>query len=201
MDSDVSNDPVLIKPGLIAKEFFTAIDDFSQYLSRQKKDGNRCLEISENSQTLISKWGQIQLKATDDFFFQGPTNANICIVDSDGSFFNGESGKLLEKILSAMNLSSGSVFICTITDRKKLQETIKSISPKVIITLGTKACHALLNDKLSLKQVHGKFQDFFGIKVMPTFHPSLLLKHPEYKRQVWEDMKLVIEYAGLKDDS
>ncbi len=112
-----------------------------------------------------------------------------------------ESGKLLEKILNAMNLSLDSVFICTVTDKKTLKKTIKSISPKVVITLGTKACHSILNNKASLKQVHGKFQDFHGVKVMPTFHPSLLLKHPEYKRQVWEDMKLVIDYAGLKSDT
>ena len=136
-----------------------------------------------------------------NFFFEGPENATIFIIDSDTGFFKGKSGELLTKILKAMNLSPDSVFICNADDLGLVHEKIKTICPEIIITLGTKAGQSLLQIKSPLEQFRGKFHEYNGIKVMPTFHPSLLLKHPEYKRQVWEDMKRVMENMGSKDES
>lgn len=199
MSSDVSNDPGAIKTGLIR-----VINDFSQYLSFQKQAGNTVLGISKESETLINKWGnkpRVQERVKELFFFEGPENATVFIIDSDGGFFKGGSGELLTKILKAMNLSPEAVFICNADNTRSVHQKIKAVSPKVIITLGTKAGLSLLNTNHPLEQFRGKFHEIHGIKVMPTFHPSLLLKHPEYKRQVWEDMKLVMDYAGLKHGS
>jgi DNA polymerase len=55
----------------------------------------------------------------------------------------------------------------------------------------------VLGPGFSLQALRGKFHEFEGIRVMPTFHPSLLVEQPQYKREVWEDMKLVMKYAGL----
>ncbi|MCK5349725.1 MAG: uracil-DNA glycosylase, partial [Desulfobacula sp.] len=175
-----------------------------QYLSYQQQIGNTFLGISEKSATIINNWGTDKSQARD-FFFQGPENTDVFIIDSEDNFFKGEGGKLLIKILGAMNLTSGSVFICNTGDLISVQKKIKIISPKVIITLGKKAGQFLLNIQQPLEQFRGKFHEYHGIKVMPTFHPFLLLKQPEYKRQVWEDMKqvmaLVMELAGSKDGS
>ena len=192
MVADVQNDP-----GSIEAEFTRVIKDFSQYLSLQKQIGNTCLGISEKSEDQINKWG-IKTQSRDLFLFQGSENVAVFIIDSEGSFFKGESGKLLARILSAMNLSSDSVFICNAGDFRSVYKKIKIISPKVIITLGTKAAQSLLNIWQPLEQFRGKFHEYHGIKVLPTFHPSRLLKQPQFKRQVWEDMKLVMEFAGLK---
>lgn len=199
MSSDIQNDPGSIQTGLIQ-----AITDFSQYLSSQKQIGNTFLGISKEAETLINKWGnkpRVQERIQDLFFFEGSENASVFIIDSEGRFFKGQSGELLVKILDAMNLSSEAVFICNADNTRSVHQKIKTISPKVIITLGTKAGQSLLNTNHPLEQFRGKFHEYHGIKVMPTFHPSLLLKYPEYKRQVWEDMKLVIVYAGLKHGS
>jgi DNA polymerase len=199
MSTGVQNDS-----GLIAAEFIRVIKDFSQYLSLQKQMGNTCLGISEKSEDQINSWGnksQPQTKIRDLFLFQGSENAAIFIIDSEGNFFKGESGELLTKILNAMNLSSDSVFICNAGDFRSVYKKIKMISPKIIITLGTKAAQSLLTIRQPLEQFQGKFHEYHGIKVMPTFHPSRLLKHPQFKRRVWEDMKRVMELAGLKNGS
>ena len=198
MDSYISNEP-----GSIKTQMIQVIKDFSQYLLYQKKTGNTFLSLSEKSEALINNWGNNwgTQSLAQNFFFEGPPNAAIFIIDSETGFFKGESGQLLVKILSAMKLSSDCVFICNAEDLELVHEKIKTISPEIIITLGTKAGQSLLQIKLPLEQFRGKFYEYNGIKVMPTFHPSLLLKHPEYKRQVWEDMKRVMENVGSKDES
>ncbi|WP_299981526.1 uracil-DNA glycosylase [Desulfobacula sp.] len=195
MGADVQNDPDSIKT-----EFIRVIKDFSQYLSGQKEAGNTFLDISEESEALINNWGSIS-RAQDTFSFEGPETADVFIIDSEAGFFKGEGGALLIKIIGAMKLTSDSVFICNAGDARSVYKKIKTISPKVIITLGTRAGQSLLNIKQPLEKFRGKFHEYHGIKVMPTFHPSLLLKQPEYKRQVWEDMKLVMKLSGLKDGS
>jgi len=194
MDSDILTDP-----GPIKAQITRVIKDFSQYLFYQKQIGNSFFDLSEESNTLINNWGT--KSPSQNFFFQGPETASVFIIDSETQFFKGESGKLLIKILKAMKLSSDSIFICNADDLKSVHEKINDISPKIIITLGTKAGQSLLKIESPLEQFRGRFHKHNGILVMPTFHPSLLLKQPEYKRQVWEDMKLVMEHAGLKDDS
>jgi DNA polymerase len=47
---------------------------------------------------------------------------------------------------------------------------------------------------MGITKMRGKFQDYFGVKVMPTFHPAYLLRDPNKKREVWEDMKMVRDY-------
>jgi DNA polymerase len=100
-----------------------------------------------------------------------------------------------------MVLSPDTVFICNSDMPLLVKERIRKVLPKVIITLGEEAGRALLGSDFCLKEQRGNFHEFEGIKVMPTFHPSLLLEMPQFKRQVWEDMKLVMEYAGLKNGS
>lgn len=197
MGTDIQNDS-----GPIEAEFVRVIKDFSQYLARQKQMGNTCLGISKKSKDQMNKWGNTWESQTRDLFlFQGPENAAVFIIDSEGGFFKGESGDLLIKILNAMNLSSDSVFICNADDFKSVKKKITIISPEIIVTLGTKAAQSLLNIRQPLDQFQGKLQEYHGIKVMPTFHPSLLLKQPQFKRRVWEDMKRVMELAGLKHGS
>ncbi len=190
MDAGVQNESLLVK-----NEFIHVIKDFSQYLFQQKQTGNTFFDISKKSKAKINNWGSKR------FVFQGSDNAKVFILDSGTSFFKEKSGKLLIKILAAMKLTTDSVFICNADNQELVNEKIKTISPKVIITLGEKAGQSLLKTQQSLKKFQGRFHEYYGIKVMPTFHPSLLIKKPEFKRQVWEDMQQVMEYAGTKHGS
>ncbi|MDA3918367.1 MAG: hypothetical protein PF690_15525 [Deltaproteobacteria bacterium] len=196
MDAGVQNESLLVK-----KEFINVLKDFSQYLLQQKQRGNNFFEISKKSETKVNNWGLnwgSRDVAQENFFFQGPENAKVFILDSSTGFFKDKSGELLIKILAAMKLATDSVFICNADNSESVNTKIKTILPKVIITLGEKAGQSLLKIQQPLEKFQGRFHEYYGIKVMPTFHPSLLLKKPEFKRQVWEDMQQVMEYAGTR---
>jgi DNA polymerase len=199
MDAGVQNESLLVK-----NQFIHVLKDFSQYLLQQKQTGNIFFKISKESETKVNNWGRnwdLRDGAQENFFFQGPENAKVFILDSSTGFFKDKSGELLIKILAAMKLTTDSVFICNAGDPESVNAKIKIISPKVIITLGEKAGQSLLKIQRPLEKFQGRFREYNGIKVMPTFHPSLLLKKPEFKRQVWEDMQQVMEYAGTRHGS
>ena len=196
MDAGGQNESLLVK-----KEFTHVIKDFSQYLLQQKQTGNNFFEISKESEIKVNNWGRnwgSRDGAQENFFFQGPENAKVFILDSGTGFFKDKSGELLIKILGAMKLTTDSVFICNADNPESVNIKIKTILPKVIITLGEKAGQSLLKIQQPLEKFQGRFHEYYGIKVMPTFHPSLLLKKPEFKRQVWEDMQQVMEYTGIR---
>jgi uracil-DNA glycosylase len=80
--------------------------------------------------------------------------------------------------------------------RPFLDEQIRLISPKVIVTLGTFAAQALLETDEPIGRMRGRWCTARGVRVMPTFHPAFLLRSPERKKEVWEDMKLVRDYLA-----
>lgn len=136
--------------------------------------------------------------------------------DEKGEPFVGRAGQLLTKIIEAMGLRRDEVFIGNInrcrppgnraptlpeahTCRPFLLREIAVVRPKVIVVLGNTACQNLLETKVGITKLRGNFQDYFGVRVMPTFHPAYLLRDPSKKREVWEDMKIVRDYlASLK---
>lgn len=71
---------------------------------------------------------------------------------------------------------------------------IAVVRPKVIVVLGATAAQNLLETKVPISRLRGHFHDHLGVKVMPTFHPAYLLRDPNKKREVWEDMKMVRDY-------
>ena len=135
--------------------------------------------------------------------------------DEQGIPFIGRAGQLLTKIIESIGLKREDVAIGNInrcrppgnraptlveahTCRPFLLREIAVIKPKVIVVLGNTALHNLLDTKTGITKVRGQFQDYFGVKVMPTFHPAYLLRDPNKKREVWEDMKKV--RAFLNDE-
>ena len=81
-----------------------------------------------------------------------------------------------------------------------LAKQIEIVQPKVIVALGSTAVNGLLSQTTPISRLRGHFQPFHGIQVMPTFHPSYLLRNAanyKVKRNVWEDMLQVMEYLKL----
>jgi len=128
--------------------------------------------------------------------------------DLQGAPFVGRAGGLLTKIIEAMGLKREDVYIANIlkcrppnnraplpTEILECEENVRRqveiIKPKVICTLGKFASQALLRTQTPISALRGKFQEYNGIKVMPTFHPAYLLRNPQDKRLVWEDMKKI----------
>ncbi len=180
----------------VSLEFIRTIQDFSQYLSHQKRLGNTNFTLSKQGLERLNALGK-QRKKQIGFSCQGPENAALFFVDSEGSFFKGEAGGLLVKILHAMKLTPDSVFICNASDAGAIHNRIKKHPPKVLIALGQGASQLLLNISSPEEPFRGKFHLFHGVPVMPTLHPSVLLQQPGLKRRVWEDMQEVMKRAGL----
>ncbi len=133
--------------------------------------------------------------------------------DAAGLPFVGRAGKLLTDIIAAMGFRREDVFIGNINRcrppgnrqplpieteacRPFLLREVDAIKPKVIVVLGNTATQNLLGIKTPISKIRGQFQDYFGVKVMPTFHPAYLLRDPHKKREVWEDMKKVRDHIN-----
>ncbi len=135
--------------------------------------------------------------------------------DLKGEPFVGRAGQLLDKILAAIHFKRSDVYIANIlkcrppenrdplpeeaaTCLPYLLQQIKLIQPKIICCLGRVAAQILLDTKQPLGKMRGSFMDFYGMKLMVTYHPAALLRNPAYKAETWEDVKrLRREYDTL----
>ncbi|MDD4013921.1 MAG: uracil-DNA glycosylase [Candidatus Omnitrophica bacterium] len=135
--------------------------------------------------------------------------------DEQGRPFVGRAGQLLTKIIEAMGLSREDVYIANILKCRPpgnrnplpdeiavcspyLMEQIKAIKPEVICALGKFSAQTLLNTETPISKLRGVFHDFYGTKLMPTYHPAYLLRNPAEKKAVWNDMKKIAAELGLK---
>lgn len=135
--------------------------------------------------------------------------------DQQGRPFVGEAGQLLTDIIvKGMKITREDVYICNVVKCRPpdnrtpepdeiascetfLREQIQAIKPKVIVTLGNVPTHTLLKTKDGITKLRGKWQDFEGIPLMPTFHPAYLLRNPKDKGLVWEDIQKVMTKLGM----
>jgi DNA polymerase len=160
---------------------------------------------------------------TQTVFGQGELDVELCFVgeapgadeDAQGIPFVGAAGQLLNRIITASGLQREEVYICNILKcrppgnrtpltseaancRDFLDRQLELVKPKHIVALGGCAATHLLQTTLSVGKLRGRFHDYHGIPVMVTYHPAFLLPHrsPEKKREVWEDMKLLLQKMG-----
>jgi len=155
---------------------------------------------------------------TNLVFGVGNPNAKLMFIgegpgrdeDIQGEPFVGRAGQLLTKIIEAMGLKRSDVYIANVVKCRPpenrapepdeiaccmpfLLKQIEIISPKVIVSLGKIASGALLNTDEPMSKLRGHMKEFLGTRVMPTFHPAYLLRNPDAKKLVWEDVKKVME--------
>ena len=162
-------------------------------------------------------------------FGRGSVGASVMFVgeapgqedDEQGRPFVGRAGQLLDKMVAAMKLTEAEVYIanvmkCRPPDNRRpepseiekclphLHEQIELVKPSVLIALGNVAIGALLQTEDGVDKLRGGWRMYRGrTMVMPTYHPSRLLRadeqQPEIRRKVWEDLQLVMnEVARLK---
>jgi uracil-DNA glycosylase len=135
--------------------------------------------------------------------------------DEQGLPFVGRAGQLLTDIIvKGMKLQRKDVYICNIlkcrppNNRNPLPEEINKcepflkkqlqiISPEIICALGTFAAKTLLNTDIPISALRGRFHLYEGIKLMPTYHPAYLLRNPAAKKQVWEDIQMIMKEIAL----
>jgi DNA polymerase len=109
--------------------------------------------------------------------------------DLQGEPFVGRAGQLLTRIIEAIGRKRQDVYIANVI--KCRPPNNRNPQEDVIVALGTYAAQTLLKTTLPISQLRGRFHTYHGCKLMPTFHPAFLLRNPERKRSVWEDMQLV----------
>jgi uracil-DNA glycosylase len=147
-------------------------------------------------------------------FGVGNPNADLMFVgeapgadeDVQGIPFVGRAGQLLTKMILAIQLERDQVYIANVikcrppenrnpepdeieTCEPFLFQQIDAVQPKVIVALGSFAAKTLLRTQESISRLRGRVYDFRGAKLIPTFHPSFLLRSPDRKRDAWEDLK------------
>lgn len=129
--------------------------------------------------------------------------------DLQGEPFVGRAGQLLTRMIEAMKMKREEVYIANIVKCRPpenrypepeeaatcypfLLKQIDAIRPEIIVALGNLAAQTLLETKKGITGLRGRFHDFHGIPLMPTFHPAYLLRNPEMKKPCWEDLKKVM---------
>ena len=167
-------------------------------------------------QCKLAKLGRTQV-----VFGVGNPHASIMFVgeapgfneDQKGEPFVGAAGKLLNDLLTSANLSREQIYIANVikcrppnnrnpepdeiaTCEPFLFRQLESIEPKVVIALGAFAARTLLKTDAPISRLRGRVFDFRGAKLIPTFHPSFLLRSPGYKREAWDDLKMALSLMG-----
>ncbi len=161
---------------------------------------------------------------TNTVFGEGDPDAMIFFIgegpgeteDNTGRPFVGRAGELLNKQIAAMGLRREQVFIANIvkcrppnnrvpapdevaTCTPYLERQLEIVRPKVIVTLGLPAAKYMLKSSSTMGRLRGQWHDWRGIKLMPTYHPSFLLRSPTYENRsaVWSDLQKVMAEIGL----
>ena len=149
-------------------------------------------------------------------FGVGNPNADLMFVgeapgrdeDLQGIPFVGRAGQKLTQIIEAIGLKRDDVYIANVIKCRPpenrnpepdeveaceqfLFRQVDVIKPKVIVALGTFAARSLLKTDAPISRLRGRVYDYRGAKLIPTFHPAYLLRNPNCRREVWEDMKKV----------
>ena len=191
------------------------------YFEKSIENSNDVSKSSDQLQKYYNKIKNCMIcplgKSRKNFVFGvGNPNSDIVFVgeapgkneDLLGEPFVGRGGKLLDKILAAINLSRDKVFILNVLkcrppenrDPKSdeiekcepyLKKQLKIIKPKLIVTLGRISAMTLLKTKDSLGNMRNKIHKYENIDLLVTYHPAALLRNPNLKGAAWEDFKFI----------
>jgi len=183
------------------------------------------LEIVEREVAACTACEELASTRTQTVFGVGNPRARLCFLgeapgadeDRQGEPFVGRAGQLLTKIIEACTLTRQDVYILNVLKcrppgnrnplphevtncRGFLDRQLSLIRPEYICCLGTIAAQTLLETDTPISRMRGKFFDYRGIPVMCTYHPAYLLRNPAAKKDVWEDMKVLMRKLGIELD-
>jgi len=160
---------------------------------------------------------------THTVFGVGPATARLCFLgeapgadeDASGEPFVGRAGQLLTKIIESCTLSREEVYILNVLKcrppenrrpqpdetancRGYFEKQLEIIAPEFICCLGTTAAQALLQTDETIGNLRKRWFSWGISQVICTYHPSYLLRNPPAKRDVWDDMKLLMAKMGVQ---
>ena len=184
---------------------------------RDKRDALEALQHRYERESTVARsikgWNKI-------VFGDGSADAALMFVgeapgadeDVQGVPFVGRAGQKLNEMILAMGFEREHVYIANVlkvrppnnrtptpeesaSDGAFLEEQIRIVGPRVIVTLGKPASNFLLRSTNSMGSMRGHWHDWEGIPLMPTYHPAYLLRSytPENRRRVWSDLQQVVQ--------
>ena len=185
------------------------------------QEASRRLTVFANEIATCTKC-RLHEARTQTVFARGTGSSGLCFIgegpgadeDAQGYPFVGKAGQLLDRMIGAMGFGRDDVYVCNIVKcrppknrkpepdemaacRPYLAEQIELVNPNVIVALGATAVEGLLGIGGGITRLRGKWRLYQGrIAVMPTFHPAYLLRTPEAKRDVWQDLQEVLRHMG-----
>jgi DNA polymerase len=176
--------------------------------------------LAEKVSTCV-RCAELASTRTQTVFGVGKIDPELCFIgeapgadeDATGEPFVGAAGQLLNRIIAACGMKREDVYICNIIKcrppgnrlpqlneaancREYLERQLELVRPKFICALGACAAQNLLDTKAPIGRLRGQFHEYRGIPVMCTYHPAYLLRSPEKKKDVWEDMKKLLHRMG-----
>lgn len=165
---------------------------------------------------------KLAARRTQTVFARGNPDARLVFIgeapgeqeDKQGLPFVGPAGQLLDKIIGAMTLDPAQVYVCNVVKCRPpgnrtpeadevtactpfLLRQLGVVRPEVIVALGRTATGFLLGSSAPMSKLRGGWHSYQGIPLLPTWHPSYLLREPAHKAETWADMKLVMQRLGL----
>ena len=160
---------------------------------------------------------------TQIVFGTGNPNAELVFVgeapgadeDEQGLPFVGRAGKLLNRLIDSVGMRREDVYICNIikcrppgnrTPEKDEIDTCKPfvfrqigvLRPRLLCCLGAPALRTMLPIKEGITKVRGRFFDYHGIQLMPTFHPAYILRNPREEGTIRRDFIAMAEFLGVR---
>jgi DNA polymerase len=186
------------------------------------REAARTAPTLEALRALLESFDGCALKSTATrlVFADGNPQARIMFVgeapgreeDIEGLPFVGRSGKLLDRMISAIGLDRSSVYIANVIPWRPpgnrtptpqetqiclpfIQRQIELVNPDVLVTLGNPSTQTLLSTREGIMKTRGRWFDYDTgtrvIRALATFHPAYLLRSPSYKRMAWQDLRAI----------
>src|SRR5579871_1992281 len=185
------------------------------------EERRHALEVLAQRVAGCTRCAELAATRTQTVFGVGKIDTELCFIgeapgadeDATGEPFVGAAGQLLNRIITACGLKREEVYICNIIKcrppgnrlpqiheaancREYLEKQLELIRPKFICALGACAAQNLLDTKAPIGRLRGQFHTYRGIPVHCTYHPAYLLRSPDKKKDVWEDMKKLLHQMG-----
>jgi len=209
------------EPAPVPRESAPLTPPPSAPLSRDERV--RQLKVLSERVAACTRCQELADSRTQTVFGVGNPEARILFVgeapgadeDRQGEPFVGRAGQLLNQIIDASRLKREEIYICNILRcrpprnrtpapeeaancREYLDAQIAIVDPEYIVCWGAVAAQNLLGTKLSTGKLRGEFQKYGRAKVLCTYHPAYLLRNPDAKKYVWQDMKFLMRDMGVE---
>lgn len=187
------------------------------------EERSAALEIIRREVAACTVCTELAQTRTQTVFGVGNVKPRLCFfgeapgADEDrlGEPFVGRAGKLLDDIIKACTFKREDVYILNVlkcrppNNRPPLpdeaancrhfwERQLAILRPEYLVCLGASAAQTMFQTTESIGRLRGRFFDYKGTKVIATYHPSYVLRTPSAKRQVWDDMKMLLREMGIE---